>query len=324
MTGKALATRKVAQMAQHLSNSCKQARHPVFSHIFLCLPYISFMVFALVVLSACRVNVEVEWFDPTPLPPRPIPRPRSIPQLIPSPVLPLTATDGLSGTIVLAPTAVASGLPALQTFPSCLTLIPVAYPAPGAIWCEPPPSVSIKHHRMYTKGANRYIIGEIANDWTTPLYWLTITATCYDADNHIIARQQTATIFDKSVTGQINPFKLTISNAPTGIARYELTLSGSPTNSQDYSNVTVVSHTVRDNGGTEIVGELQNDQVYEIDGIKVVGVFYDSAGNVLDITLGERYRGRLEPTDRTPYTISPLRTVPYSTYVVLSQGVRMP
>jgi len=274
------------------------------------------IVLALTVLSACRADVRVEWFDPTPLLPRPIP-----PQ-IPLPVLPLTATGGLSSTTTLVPTAVAGGLPALPTFPPCPT--PVANPTPGATWCEPPTSVSVKHHRMYTKGANRYIIGEIANDWITSLYWVTITARCYDANNHIIAREQTATILDKSVAGQTNPFKLTIPNAPAGIARYELTLSGSLTNSQDYSGVTVLSHTVRDTGGTAIVGDLRNDQPYEIDGIKVVGVFYDAAGNVLDITVGEAGRVRLEPTDQVPYTISGFSSVPYRTYVVLSQGVRMP
>jgi hypothetical protein len=166
-------------MAQHHADSCKRPRRPIFPRIFRCLPYVYVIVLALTVLSACRADVRVEWFDPTPLPPRPIP-----PQ-IPLPVLPLTATGGLSSTTTLVPTAVAGGLPALPTFPPCPT--PVANPTPGATWCEPPTSVSVKHHRMYTKGANRYIIGEIANDWITSLYWVTITARCYDANNHIIA-----------------------------------------------------------------------------------------------------------------------------------------
>src|SRR5262245_31714791 len=90
----------------------------------------------------------------------------------------------------------------------------------------------------------------------------------------------TTTYLTKTAPGQVNPFQIILSNAPSSKVRYELTLSFQTSSVLDYQPITVLSQNIRDNFGVEVFGEVRNDQPKEMRSVEAVVTFYDASGAV--------------------------------------------
>lgn len=198
---------------------------------------------------------------------------------------------------------------------------PTAQPTPA----EPPATLHIKSSRGLFKGTSYYVAGEVFNGTTSPKYFVQVVGKFYDADDQLVATDDTFTFLTKTAPGQVNPFRLIIGDAPATIARYELMLGSALNDSLNYQPITVRLQQVRDHGGVEVFGEVRNDQVRELHGIEVAVTFYDQAGNVVDADFDFPAQTTLAPGATSPYKVSTFETtLIYAKVVVQGQGYLAP
>lgn len=188
----------------------------------------------------------------------------------------------------------------------------------------PESNLRVASSRSYVSSNTRYVVGEVINEGTNPAYFVTIAARFYDANNQLVAVEDTYTDLTETRPGQRNPFKLLLGNTPASVVRYDLQLSYTGTSSLDYEPVTVLSQQVRDNFGVEVFGEVRNDQAREMRSVKVAVTFYDSAGNVVDTDIGFPSSTTLAPGATSTYQIRTFDTFTYDRFVVQAEGYLAP
>lgn len=212
------------------------------------------------------------------------------------------------------------------TIHQCARLPLILYPEqPTLTPTQPPAALAVLSSRGYMRGTTYYIVGELLNGTNKPAYFVKVTATLYDAANQLIATDATYGYLTKTNTGQRNPFKIFVLNAPTNIDHYKLTLSSNSSSSLDYRPVTILSQFVRDNFGPEVFGELRNDEIKELKSIRVVATFYDAQGAVVMVDIGYPSVTTLAPGATSPYKVSTLeKDLVYSTFVVQAEGYVTP
>lgn len=190
----------------------------------------------------------------------------------------------------------------------------------------PPPSstILVRNSTSYTSSSFRYVVGEVVNTGSRPVWSVKVGAKFFDANNQIVAVADTYTSLDQTDPSATNPFKIIVSNAPTSITRYELTTSWSTTSYLEYRPATVLSQGTRNNYGVEVFGEVRNDNARELRGVEIAVTFYDAAGNVIATDTGYPSSSSLLPGTSSIYRVSTYRTFTYATYRVQAQGYLAP
>jgi hypothetical protein len=200
-------------------------------------------------------------------------------------------------------------------------VVPTAHPTPT----EVPATLHIKSSRGLFKGTSYYVAGEVFNGTASPKYFVQVVGKFYDANDQLVATDDTFTFLTKTAPGQANPFRLIIGDAPATIARYELMLGSALNESLNYQPITVRLQQVRDHAGVEVYGEVRNDQLHELRGIEVAVTFYDRAGNVVDADFDFPAQTTLAPGAASPYKVSTFETaLVYTNVVVQGQGYLAP
>jgi hypothetical protein len=198
---------------------------------------------------------------------------------------------------------------------------PTAQPAPD----EQPSTLRIKSSRGLFKGTSYYVAGEVFNGTASPKYFVQVVGKFYDADDQLVAVDDTFAFLTKTAPGQSNPFRLIIGDAAATIERYELMIGSALGDGLNYQPVTVRLQQVRDRGGVEVFGEVRNDHVGELHGIEVAVTFYDQAGNVVDADFDFPAQTTLAPGATSPYKVSTFETaLSYARVVVQGQGYLAP
>jgi hypothetical protein len=172
----------------------------------------------------------------------------------------------------------------------------------------------------YDAQGYRYIVGEAINDSSFSAYYLSVEARFFNSANQLVAVAGGYGLLDQTQPGKRTPFSVFLENPPTGIARYELVVSGSPDAPVQYRSLNVLSKQVRNNGGIEAYGEVRNDTSVELHYPNVAATFYDSTGKVVEVGWGSGDAGVLAPGARTSYTAPTFNTFTYSSSVVQAEG----
>jgi hypothetical protein len=165
-------------------------------------------------------------------------------------------------------------------------------------------------------------VGEVVNGTTAPIYKIRITANFFNANQQVVATQETLAYLAQTSPDQRNPFKIQLDNAPTDITRYELSLSYDDTSVVTYQDLTIISQEMRKNDGQAVAGELRNDFSENLGSVVVVVALYDASGTVVDVYQGVPRATQLAPNDTSPYEVPVVGDQPFASFMVQSQGKR--
>jgi hypothetical protein len=212
----------------------------------------------------------------------------------PTPTATRTATSTPTATSTATPTPTAT-----RTATSTPTATSTATPTTN------PLLIQVRSHRSFSVtayGPSLYVVGEVENKSSSPIYYVVVMVKFYDAANQFVATASSDAYLRKTAPGQRNPFKVGLSNPPNDISRYEFILAWS-TSSSYYQPVTVLNQQTRDNGGIEVFGEVRNDQSHELSSVKVVVAFYDAAGEVVDTNYNYATVSTLTPGAISTYSV---------------------
>ncbi len=160
------------------------------------------------------------------------------------------------------------------------------------------------------------------NGTTAPIYKVRITANFFNANEQVVATQESFGYLAQTSPDQRNPFKIQLDNAPTDITRYELSLTYDDVSVVTYQDLTIISQEMRKNEGTAIAGELRNDFTENLGSVVVVVALYDASGNVVDVYQGVPRASQLAPNDTSPYELPVVTDQPFTSFMVQAQGKR--
>lgn len=198
------------------------------------------------------------------------------------------------------PTATATATPT-ATPTLTPTLTPTTTPTPQ------PEGVFFTTSRLLEGNEfSRRLIGEVLNNTPLNVYNVRVTARFYDDQNNLVAvTDPEPTLLWRFLPRQRNPFDIRLYSPPANIASYALSLTyDDEPGFINYEPVNVLTNNVRDVFfGTEVFGELRNDQSVPLTNIRVAAIVYDREGKVLDVGTTSISR-TLNPGQTTVYTIS--------------------
>ena len=157
--------------------------------------------------------------------------------------------------------------------------------------------------RTYLSYSILYVVGEVVNDTSVPVYSVKVEGVFYDSAGGVVASRFTYSYLDRTAPSQRNPFKLSVYTGAETIDTFELALSWRESSILDYDDVTVLSQDVRDYYGVEVYGEVRNDHEREMRGVEVAVTFYDAAGEVVDVDRAYASTTTLAPGATSQYSV---------------------
>lgn len=170
-------------------------------------------------------------------------------------------------------------------------------------------------------GRSYYVYGEIMNTLSVPVYFAEVEAKFFDAAGTFVATDSSDVKFSRVNPGQKSSFIIILSNAPSGIVRYDLSVNYRTSSIFDYRPITVLSIQIRDNSGPEVFGEVRNDQTVPLTFVKVVVTFYDAYDNVVFVDYTYATVDTLAPGATSTYRISTSdKTFTYTSFSVIAEG----
>ncbi len=181
----------------------------------------------------------------------------------PTPVTTQTATATTS------PGPTTTGMPTSQptgTTTPPVTPAPTKSPTPTPTQGPPPPptplpkSVFVNNQHTFTKGSSLFVVGDVVNGSSQPVYAVKVIATFYDSAGKLVGAQQGQTFLPQTVPTQANPFKIELANAPSDVSRSDFALTWDEISVATYDRASVISQNTRNENGVEVYGELRNDQ----------------------------------------------------------------
>ena len=233
--------------------------------------------------------------------------------ITPTGTVPVTVTP--TGTVTVTATPTGTVAPPTATSVPTTTVTPAPTPAPG--------QVSVRNHRSFREGNTLYVVGEVVNNGTAPIFAVKVIASFYNSDNAIVAVQEGQTFLGATMPTQRSPFKLAYVDAPVNVDRYDLALTWDDISIVTYERVTVLSEEVRNNNGIEVFGELRNDHPFEVTDVQVVVTFYDGEGIVVDVFQGAVNAPSLAPSSTASYTVPTSKAeIQFDSFLVQTQGTQ--
>jgi hypothetical protein len=184
-----------------------------------------------------------------------------------------------------------------------------------------PSTVFLGSHRSYREDGVLYVVGEVINGSTTPVFGVTVIATFHDTGGNLVGATESAAFLPQTQTTQANPFKLQLSNAPSNIASYELTLRWDEISVADFDRATIIKEEVKQENGIEILGEIRNDHRSDLQNLVVVATFYDESGAVLDVIRGRASIDTLPPAGTATFSIQTRQAIRFDSYLVQIEGM---
>ena len=215
-----------------------------------------------------------------------------------------TPTGSATGTVTVTP-----GTPTPATPPATPTAIP------GTVF--------LSNHRGYAVDGVYYVVGEVMNGESFPVFNAKVIASFYDANNSLVGAQESVTLLPRIDTELSSPFKLAIPDSGN-IDHYELTLVWDDISIIDSQELTILSQETRTDGQLEIIGELRNDGSVAVSNVVVVVTFYDETGAVVDVYQGTVSKSDIARDETAGYTITiPNAELDYDHFTVQAQGSLM-
>ncbi len=185
------------------------------------------------------------------------------------------------------------------------TATPTATATPTMTATPQPEEVFVTTSQLLEGETSRRLVGEVLNNTSLDVYAVQVTARFYDDQDSLVAvAGPTYARLYRFLPRRRVPFAITLYDPPATIARYELDLNyENDPGIFTYEPVNVLSNQTRDISlGTEIFGELRNDQSMPLKDIRVAAIVYDRAGEVLDVGFDIKLE-TLNPGETTTYVI---------------------
>lgn len=215
-----------------------------------------------------------------------------------------TPTGSATGTVTVTP-----GTPTPATPPATPTAIP------GTVF--------LSNHRGYAMDGTYYVVGEVMNGESFPVFNAKVIASFYDANNNLVGAQESVVLLTRIDTELSSPFKLSIPDSGN-IDHYELTLVWDEISIIDSQELTILSQEIRTDGQLEVFGELHNDGSVAVSNVVVVVTFYDETGAVVDVYQGTVSKPEIARDETAGYTIPiPNAELEYDHFTVQAQGSLM-
>jgi len=201
------------------------------------------------------------------------------------------------------------------------TPLPTVYTTYLPVVKTPGPFIASSSGLVLTSGTVE-VVGEVVNPGAPPICYATIALRFYNAADQLVATDSGSTYLDATISGQPNPFKAVLYNAPADIDYYRTALSWSSCFSQ-YHTITVLSQQVRKNPDPEVFGEIRNDNAVTVRSIDVGITYYDTTGTVVYTDWDFPTPSTLAPSASGIYSArSYLRNLTYTTIAVRAQGYK--
>ena len=199
------------------------------------------------------------------------------------------------------------------------TPLPTWYTTYLPVVQTPGPFIASSKGLILTSGTVE-VVGEVVNPGAPPICYATIALRFYNAADQLVATDSGSTYLDATISGQPNPFKTVLYNAPADIDYYRIALSWSSCFSQ-YHAITVLSQQVRKNPDPEVFGEIRNDNAVTVRSIDVGITYYDTTGKVAYTDWDFPTPSMLASSVSGVYSArSFLRNLTYATIAVRAQG----
>lgn len=254
-------------------------------------------------------------FPPSTLAPPANPTGSGTRMVTPFPTRQATATTRATATRSATRTATATRSPT-----STATRRATATPATPIATATPiPRTVFVGRNQGFLADASYFVVGEVLNGDSYPVFTVKVIGTFYDSNNNVVAAQESTTIFHQIEPELSSPFKLQVTNGASAIDHYELTLTWDDVSVIDYEELAVESTEVDDETGT-ITGELRNNGSVSVQNIAVVVTLYDDENDVVDVLSGTADKAVLGTDETTRYTIPLPAEIEFDRIEVQAQG----
>jgi hypothetical protein len=127
------------------------------------------------------------------------------------------------------------------------------------------------------------VVGEVKNTLSSNIKDVEIMATFYDSGNSVIGTAFTYADIDILKPNQKSPFELNSYPDIIAPSSIKLTVDYQVTTDQPFEGLVILNHTpsVDDLGYYKVVGEVKNSGADQVQDIKVICTYYDSAGKVI-------------------------------------------
>lgn len=121
------------------------------------------------------------------------------------------------------------------------SLPPTPFP-PTTVPPTPSPStVTVLSSRGYRSSSSYYVVADVANTTSNTLYYVQVEARFYNVNNQLMAVSDGLTFLRQTHPQQRNSFKIVLSNAPSDIAHYALSLSWNTSSGLQYPHYHAIS-----------------------------------------------------------------------------------
>jgi len=129
-----------------------------------------------------------------------------------------------------------------------------------------------------------HVVGEVENTGNINMQFVKIVATFYDSSKTVVGTAFTYADIEVLKPNQKSPFNIMEMSNVEEIQSVKLDLTYMPTTNEPYAGLTILSRSSYTStiGTFHVVGEVKNSGNRDVNFVKVIGTFYDSAGKVVD------------------------------------------
>lgn len=168
--------------------------------------------------------------------------------------------------------------------------------------------VTILSHSGYIDSLGWYnVVGEVQNSGDIHLKYVKITATFYDSNDVVVDTSFTFADINVLLVGRKSPFKVSLYNTEQSAkvdhyslgVTYDIFELGKPEGLEILSSSSYVDTL----GWMHVVGEIKNIGVYATTYVKVIAIFYDSTGKVVDCAFTFSDPHDLEADQKAPFEV---------------------
>jgi hypothetical protein len=181
--------------------------------------------------------------------------------------------------------------------------------------------VYVRSYNTYVLGHDFYIVGEVINDTTEPVFDVIVDAQA-TYTNQLQIDKLANTYLRRLAPQQTAPFKVVLSGIAGPIQNLHLSLSYSSSTYPDVQPMSILSPATHDNYGVDLTGDVRNDQSYKMYDARVVVTFYNADGQVVEVGFVDLRGTVFPPATSTSFTMNTqMRDGEYTVDRVQAEGL---
>lgn len=150
------------------------------------------------------------------------------------------------------------------------------------------------------------VVGELENTGEVNVRFVGVVVTWYSPDDTIVGTDSTYAILDIIKPGELSPFKSTMLIKNPDVERFKVQWEWDRTTEQPRRDVIVIDNNAYVNslGMLEVVGEVENTGSNTAIFVQIIGTFYDSEGEVIEVDTTYAELDTLRPGRTSPFKMT--------------------